>query len=439
MRSKEDWQGTKSSVKERFKELLTLSQWTDCAFSVGDEGEVIRCHKLVLAVSSPVFEALFFGGLSDPQEVIRVPDMEPYIFRLLLKYMYSDSVEVESVGEAGGLLYASKKYLMPQLSRQCLEYLVDNTCIKTLWDMLHIAETLDEEQLLKSCLKVMCRYPYEVWFSQDEHLSGRTLLRLLDECFINMSEGELWQFVLSWSERECQLRGVECTDLNRRRVIEDCGLLGKIRFLVFTPREFEEGVEGCPLLTTAELSSIAEAISDLPTSSSLPRGFSHSLQKRFGASQVTWKCCREVISQGRAWISGGPIESRVSCSSRVLVTGFEVFTRFASISDIPKLRSSRTYEERLVLMVKDSSGEVLAKKEHSLVTEFNSLQEVSLRRPLWFSPRQVYTILIELPRAQYPLCTFADTSYAKGATFVFDDVVQLSSNVSFINSILYCL
>jgi hypothetical protein len=70
------------------------------------------------------------------------------------RYMYSDSVEVESVGDAGGLLYASKKYLMPQLSRQCLEYLVDNTCIKTLWDMLHIAETLDEEQLLKSCLKV---------------------------------------------------------------------------------------------------------------------------------------------------------------------------------------------------------------------------------------------------------------------------------------------
>lgn len=32
-----DWQINKSSLGSRFKELLSLNQWTDCAFAVGDE------------------------------------------------------------------------------------------------------------------------------------------------------------------------------------------------------------------------------------------------------------------------------------------------------------------------------------------------------------------------------------------------------------------
>lgn len=33
----EGWQLSKNCVQQRFKELLCLSQWTDCAFQVGTE------------------------------------------------------------------------------------------------------------------------------------------------------------------------------------------------------------------------------------------------------------------------------------------------------------------------------------------------------------------------------------------------------------------
>lgn len=43
---------------------------------------------------------------------------------------------------------------MPQLSDVCLCYLLDNTCLRTLWDILAIAEPLDEIELIEECLQV---------------------------------------------------------------------------------------------------------------------------------------------------------------------------------------------------------------------------------------------------------------------------------------------
>lgn len=41
----------------------------------------------MLAASSPVFEALFYGTLAEIKDVIEVPDIEPNTFRLLLKFV----------------------------------------------------------------------------------------------------------------------------------------------------------------------------------------------------------------------------------------------------------------------------------------------------------------------------------------------------------------
>lgn len=68
--------------------------------------------------------------------------------------MYCDHTVMDNVETAGQLLYAAKKYLIPHLAHTCRDFLLQNTYINTLWDVLAIAEDLHEEELLSACLKV---------------------------------------------------------------------------------------------------------------------------------------------------------------------------------------------------------------------------------------------------------------------------------------------
>lgn len=40
-----------------------LGKYSDCSFLVGstDNQQTLACHKIILAIASPVFEAMFFG------------------------------------------------------------------------------------------------------------------------------------------------------------------------------------------------------------------------------------------------------------------------------------------------------------------------------------------------------------------------------------------
>lgn len=73
---------------------------------------------------------------------------------LRVRYIYCDNTSLGTIESAGQLLYAAKKYMIPHLVRICLDYLQDHTHIKTLWDVLSVAEDLHEEELLASCIKV---------------------------------------------------------------------------------------------------------------------------------------------------------------------------------------------------------------------------------------------------------------------------------------------
>lgn len=81
-----DWQLGCGQLKERGGHLLQTGQWSDCTFVVGVEPHQItfRAHKLILASASPVFEAMFFGGMAEKDAPIKILDVQPSAFKLLL-------------------------------------------------------------------------------------------------------------------------------------------------------------------------------------------------------------------------------------------------------------------------------------------------------------------------------------------------------------------
>jgi BTB/POZ domain len=81
-----DWQISRHEIKARGKYLLETGKWADCHFLVGSEPQqLLAGHKLILAMASPVFEAMFFGGLPEKNDPIPILDVQPEAFKSLLE------------------------------------------------------------------------------------------------------------------------------------------------------------------------------------------------------------------------------------------------------------------------------------------------------------------------------------------------------------------
>nr|CAB3494684.1 unnamed protein product [Digitaria exilis] len=109
--------------------LLAAKTGADVTFEVA--GETIRAHRCILAARSTVFEAELFGQMKESADttVIRVDDMEAEVFRALLGFIYTDTLQdcpaVEEAAMAQHLLVAADRYNLDRLKLIC----EDNLCM----------------------------------------------------------------------------------------------------------------------------------------------------------------------------------------------------------------------------------------------------------------------------------------------------------------------
>ena len=139
-----------------------------------------------------------------------------------------------------GLIYASKKYLIPELTKMCFVFLdkelsSDNACL-----ILRQAILFDEMGLVDKCLKFIDNNAEEVFASEDFlNLDQRTLNLLLARDTLCIKESRVFQAVNRWSEEECRKREYEVTIENKRAVMGEALYL--IRMSAMIPEEFVEG------------------------------------------------------------------------------------------------------------------------------------------------------------------------------------------------------
>lgn len=71
MNTTNDWQTSCAKIKHRGAYLFKHGTWLDCRFLVGSESnqQLVSGHKLLLAMASPVFDAMFNGTL--PEKMTR--------------------------------------------------------------------------------------------------------------------------------------------------------------------------------------------------------------------------------------------------------------------------------------------------------------------------------------------------------------------------------
>ena len=143
----ENWQTKCSAVAERTTFLFNTDFLSDVKFvvptSIGENEskKVIPAHKFVLAISSPVFFAMFYGQMAETTDSIELPDCEYESLLELFRFMYTDEANL-SGSNVMQVMYLANKYMVPSLAEKCTEYLRENLKASMCFAFCHMLRNL---------------------------------------------------------------------------------------------------------------------------------------------------------------------------------------------------------------------------------------------------------------------------------------------------------
>ncbi|XP_034488683.1 BTB/POZ domain-containing protein 6-B isoform X2 [Drosophila innubila] len=250
-----NWQASKATVLERNAAMFNNELLSDVRFIVGsdfdfDPIQTIPAHKYILATGSSVFYAMFYGGLAENKEEIKVPDVEPTAFLTLLRYLYCDEIKLEPE-HILATLYAAKKYIVPHLARACVNYLEVKLTAKNACLLLSQSRLFEEPELMQRCWEVIDAQAEMAVKSEDfVDIDLKTFESILSRETLNCKEIHLFEAALNWAMNACEKMSIDETSANKRRVLGQA--LHMIRIPTMTLEEFANGVAQTGMLTSQE-------------------------------------------------------------------------------------------------------------------------------------------------------------------------------------------
>ena len=295
---------TITTITEKIKFLLHKDHLSDVKFAVRKtDGEsvgkqVIPAHKFVLSISSPVFEAMFYGDLAETRDSIELPDCECDSLLELFRFMYSDEVNL-SGRNVMAVLYLAKKYLVTALADKCTQYLQDKLDPSNVFSILPTARGYGEKTLEDQCWKVIDKQTEAAdAFATIE----RSLLEaVVERDTLNIAEVELFKAVMEWATKALHQRGVVADGQEQRRILGE-RIVKAIRFPLMKQEEFALVVLDSKILTYDEVTAIVKCFNSVQ---SCLLGF--PVTNRSRSRNNPKRCCR-FSSMQFGWIT---VESRL--------------------------------------------------------------------------------------------------------------------------------
>ena len=293
------WQTTRSTIRERCEAIFNQELLSDVKFVVCDsqgESKTIPAHKFVLAISSPVFFAMFFGKVAEIKDPVEICDCEYESLLELFRFIYSDDAKLNA-DNVMQLLYLSKKYMLPTLAEKCSAFLKENLNALNVFHILPDAQKYEDRDLMNHCWKLIETETEEAVKSEGFVTVERSALEeLVEKNSLNIKEVELFKAIDCWAEKECEKQGLVAEGSVKRRVLGERVVQG-IRFPVMEEREFADFVLDSEILTAKETNRLVKYFNSVLND---PVGFPDA--KRAGHELVVSR----FRSLGRGWDPPSP-------------------------------------------------------------------------------------------------------------------------------------
>jgi len=287
----ENWQTKCSTVSERTKFIFNSELLSDVKFVVPvsngeSETKVIPVQKLVLAISSPVFYAMFYGQMAETTDSVELPDCEYQSVLEFFRFLYSDDV-ILTGGNVMHVLYLAKKYMVPSLADQCTAYLRKNLEASNVFSILSHAQKFEDKDLEERCWKVIEIHAEEAVTSDEFVTLERSLVEsVVKREKLRVKEVELFKAVDRWATKESERQGMTPDGKTKRRIIGE-EVVKEIRFPLMSQKEFVSVAFDSNILTMKEVGDMMKFYTDITLTSSLPfcqtpRLVSSLICQRFG-------------------------------------------------------------------------------------------------------------------------------------------------------------
>ena len=271
----ENWQMKLSTIKERTTVIFNNELLSDVKFVIpASQGDIetrktIPAHKLVLAISSPVFYAMFYGQLAEAKDCVELPDCEYDSLLEFLRYLYSDEANLTG-SNVMHVLYLANKYMVPSLAEKCSEYLRKNLSTANVFSILPHAKKFDDKDLEDRCWEVIEENTEEAVTSDDFVALERSLIEsVVKRERLTVKEVDLFKAVDRWATRESERQGITADGESKRRIIGE-DIVKAIRFPLMSQKEFVSVVLDSRILNIGEMSELMKFYSDVELTSTLP-------------------------------------------------------------------------------------------------------------------------------------------------------------------------
>ncbi|AQK93904.1 ARM REPEAT PROTEIN INTERACTING WITH ABF2 [Zea mays] len=132
------------------EQYVNSSTLSDVTFLV--EGKRFYAHRIALLASSDAFRAMFDGGYREKDaRDIEIPNIRWDVFELMMRFIYTGSVQVTSE-IAQDLLRAGDQYLLEGLKRLCEYTIAKDVNLDNVSDMYDLSEAFHAVSLRHTCI-----------------------------------------------------------------------------------------------------------------------------------------------------------------------------------------------------------------------------------------------------------------------------------------------
>ncbi|XP_037033462.1 speckle-type POZ protein-like [Bradysia coprophila] len=144
-------------------------------------GNAIPAHKVVLALSSPVFNRMLQANFKESAECeIVITDFAYEVVMEMVRFMYTGKT-AEINGMAMDLLKMAEKYELTRLKSRCEEIIIRTLSVTTVIDLFTFADTYNAVQLEAAAIQFIMSYFVTVRNTSGyKSLPQRLLFKLCD-------------------------------------------------------------------------------------------------------------------------------------------------------------------------------------------------------------------------------------------------------------------